>query len=173
MPHAGTACTICRHARREALEAAASVDGTELLAVAQIFGVSRRTLEKHMAGHGTNGNLLVAPARSTRGAAEAAEPRPESPALGDGTVVERARALLAYLAVPGRTPQELAQAREIRAALTLEARLVGAMTTKAKLHEHPYWPVLVEELVTALARIPGALDALEAFLVRAEERRAA
>ena len=71
------------------------------------------------------------------------------------------------------TPQQLAQAREIRAALTLEARLVGAMTTKAKLHEHPDWPAFVEELVTALARVPGALDALEAFLARAEERRAA
>ena len=95
------------------------------------------------------------------------------PDPGGGTVVERARVLLAYLAVPGRTQQELTQAREIRAALTLEARLVGAMTTKAKLHEHPDWPALVEELVTGLARIPGALDALESFLARAEERSAA
>jgi len=101
----------------------------------------------------------------------------ELAALATGTVHERAAALLAFLAVPGRTPTQLAQAREIRHALALEARMVGAMTTKARLHEHPEWPAFVEQLVTALAPIPGALDALEACLAEPEgaqaERRAA
>lgn len=101
----------------------------------------------------------------------------ELAALATGTVHERAAALLAFLAVPGRTPTQLAQAREIRHALALEARMVGAMTTKARLHEHPEWPAFVEQLVTALAPIPGALDALEACLGEPEgaqaERRAA
>src|SRR5262249_43214331 len=86
---------------------------------------------------------------------------PDLLALVDGTVVERARGLVAYLAVPNRTPQQLAQARDFRAALTFEARVLGAMTTKAKLHEHPVWPAFVEALVSALARSPGALEDLE------------
>lgn len=113
-----------------------------------------------------------------------ARPAPSPPpasgelaALATGTVHERAAALLAFLAVPGRTPTQLAQAREIRHALTLEARMLGAMSTKARLHEHPEWSAFVEQLVAALAPIPGALDALEACLGDPEaapaERRAA
>jgi hypothetical protein len=78
--------------------------------------------------------------------------------------VERARALLAYLAVPGRTQLELAQAREIRSALTLEARLVGAMSAKQRLEDHPDWDAWSDALVEALAPVPGALEALERVL---------
>src|SRR5262249_27656532 len=35
------------------------------------------------------------------------------------------------------------------------------------------WPTFVEGIVTALARVPDALDSLDAFLARAEESRAA
>lgn len=98
----------------------------------------------------------------------------ELPRPSDGrTVLERARDLLGYLAVPRASQLELAQAREIRAALTLEARLVGAMATKAQLHEHPDFATWVEQLVHALASVPGALDVLEQSLTSSDERRAA
>jgi hypothetical protein len=108
------------------------------------------------------------PARAAATAGDLPDPE------GGGSVVDRARRLLAYLAVPGRTPLELAQAREIRAALTLEARLVGAMATKSELHEHPDFEAWAERLVKALVRVPGALDELDAFLASpADDRRVA
>jgi hypothetical protein len=89
-------------------------------------------------------------------------------------VVAKALSLLTYLSTPGLTMDELAQAREIRQAITLEARLRGAMmaTSKAKLHDHPDWSALIDQLVTALAVVPGALDTLEAFLVKFANARA-
>jgi transcriptional regulator with XRE-family HTH domain len=95
---------------------------------------------------------------------------PNEIVLPEGAVVDRARALLAYLSTPGLNQRKLAQARELRHALTLEARLVGAMSTKAKLHEHPDWAAHMEQLVAALGKVPGALDALESCLARPEEQ---
>ncbi len=103
------------------------------------------------------------------------EPSPtNSPATlpgSSGSVLEKARALLVHLSVPGKTSDDLAQAREIRHALTLEARLAGSMmaTSKARLHDHPDWPALQELLVTSLAAVPGALDALEGALIKFAE----
>src|SRR5262245_36723397 len=76
MTHTGTACTICRDGRREAIETAAAVRGTVLLEVAQTFGISRRTLERHMAEHANNGDRLAAATTPTPQARRA----PSSPA---------------------------------------------------------------------------------------------
>ena len=117
------------------------------------------------------------PAASKRreGASEPPAPASLSDALpgSEGTVLERAERLLEYLAVRGKTSDELAQAREIRHAITLAARLAGAMraTSKAKLHDHPDWKALIDALVTALAPVPSALDTLEAALTKFAEAR--
>lgn len=91
----------------------------------------------------------------------------------DGSPAERARALLTFLATPGRTTAQLAQAREVRHALTLEARL-GEQKGPGPLHEHADFDAWIDQLVAALAGVPGALDALDRWLrAGAEERRAA
>ena len=105
--------------------------------------------------------------------APAPPPPPEPVTLPEaGTPAERARALLTFLSAPGRTPAQLAQAREIRHALALEARALAAGGQKP-LHEHPDFEPWVDGLIAALTRVPGALDALDAFLGPAEEQRVA
>lgn len=42
-------CRVCRHAKREVIEAACSA--RELADVAFVFGVSERSLERHMTAH--------------------------------------------------------------------------------------------------------------------------
>jgi hypothetical protein len=167
-------CTICRHPERTAIEAALSKasaklgDAAALQRVSAVHAVPWRALQKHVR-HGV-------------GAAEPADPPAQSGPTADvelldlntGSVHDRARALLAYLSARGRSTVELAQAREIRSALTLEARLVGAMGGK-ELHEHPDFAAWIDALVVRLAKLPGALDALEELLGAPEEseRRAA
>lgn len=71
-------------------------------------------------------------------------------------------------------PEDVAQKRLLLAAITHKAKLTGAMmgASKAKLHDHPDWSALIDQLVTALAVVPGALDTLEAFLVKFANARA-
>jgi len=117
---------------------------------------------------------VIAPASSVQRVAPSISSAADLPNPMDGkSVVERARTLLAWLAVPGRTPLELSHAREIRAALTFEGRLVGAMAAKAPLHEHPDFLAWVETLVSALAPFPDAIEALERCLPAANEERSA
>src|SRR5262249_50929987 len=118
---------------------------------------------------GDDGRRHAAPSKSPQKEQSATTPSRglavEDPrALESGTLLERTHALLAYLAVPGRTPQELAAAREIRGMMMFEARCTGAMKRKAALHEHPDWPAYIEYIVTALDPLPAALDAFEAFI---------
>ncbi len=96
-------------------------------------------------------------------------PPPELPA--DGTPAARARALLTHLSASVMSPAQIAQAREIRHALALEARFLAA--APKQLHEHTNFEAWADGLIAALTRVPGALDALEAFLGPAEEQRAA
>lgn len=101
-------------------------------------------------------------------------PRPQLPAAApalpsaaelpavQGTVLDRARLLLSYLAVPGRSAAEIAQAREIRAALTLEGRIAGELAARQrKLEDHPDFEPFLDRIVVALRSVPGALEVLE------------
>jgi hypothetical protein len=45
-----------------------------------------------------------------------------------------------------------------------EAKLRGAMSTKAAFEDHPDFAPWLDALVDALAPVPGALDALSAYL---------
>lgn len=112
----------------------------------------------------------TAPAPAQGSAPPPLRPAPTPiPGMTGGTVDERLQALQAYLSFPGRAPAEVSQARELRQALVFEARLAS----RPPLHEHPDWAAHVDQLVAALARVPGALEALEACLGAPEDERAA
>lgn len=184
-------CAVCRLPadRRVDLESAYSIAlgsddvAGEVLAVAELFNVSRAALQRHrdhakIAAKARRAPPVLEPQQEVVEEPEVAAPAPVDTAVpdmggglpdpaGGGTVVERARELLAYLAVPGRTSDQLAQAREIRHALTLEARIVGAMATKASFEAHPDFAPWLDALVDALAPVPGALDALSSYLNQA------
>ena len=68
-------------------------------------------------------------------------------------------------------PEDVAQKRLLLAAITHKAKLTGAMmgASKAKLHDHPDWAGVIDQLVTALGPVPGALDALDTFLTKYAE----
>jgi hypothetical protein len=68
-------------------------------------------------------------------------------------------------------PEDVAQRRLLLAAINTKAKLTGAMmgASKAKLHDHPDWAGVIDNLVTALGPVPGALDALDAFLTKYAE----
>jgi transcriptional regulator with XRE-family HTH domain len=101
------------------------------------------------------------PMPATEAATEAPANAPALPAVA-GTVLDRARLLLSYLAIPGRSAAEIAQAKEIRAALMLEARIAGELAARQrKLEEHPDFEAFLDKIVIALRMVPGALDALD------------
>lgn len=68
-------------------------------------------------------------------------------------------------------PEDVAQKRLLLAAITHKAKLTGAMmgASKAKLHDHPDWAGVIDNLVTALGPVPGALDVLDGFLTKYAE----
>jgi transcriptional regulator with XRE-family HTH domain len=106
-------------------------------------------------------HVVPAPLPATEAAPEAPTNAPALPAVA-GTVLDRARLLLSYLAIPGRSAAEIAQAKEIRASLMLEARIAGELAARQrKLEEHPDFEAFLDKIVVALRTVPGALDALD------------
>jgi hypothetical protein len=165
-------CAVCRLPadRRVDLESAYSIAlgsddvAGEVLAVAELFSVSRAALQRHR-----EHAKVVAKARRAPPAPVpqevVEEPKPPSsrdePVVPElrgglpdpedgGSVLEHIRQLQTYLAVPNRTSDELAQAREVRQALMLKARVAGEIATRAKLHQHPDWPAFVEKVLDAV-----------------------
>lgn len=91
--------------------------------------------------------------KGTRRAAEEEPPADPMPELETGSVADRLRRLGAWMGRPGRTPAELAQAKEARQILMLEERF--GRQRVAPLEEHPDWPQVVELLLDAVADLPG------------------
>jgi hypothetical protein len=119
------------------------------------------------------------PQSSPRARAPKAAPSPppewtpgedDFPSLSSGTLLDRITSVLHYLTRQERTPEQVAQAREIRQLLALDARARGQMAVKGALEDHPDFPALVETLLDAVESFPGGIDRLLAVL---KERKAA
>jgi hypothetical protein len=106
---------------------------------------------------------------------EAANPPAAAPS-GDGlpspegTLADRITSMLHYLTRAERTPEQVAQARELRQLLALDAKVKGQLAAKGALEDHPDFPALVETMLDAVEELPGGIDRLLAVL---QERKAA
>lgn len=85
----------------------------------------------------------------------------DGPAIPDGApVAERARALLGWLVnLKALTTEQKNLSAELRQVLAMESK-------QAPLEQHPDFGPWVEGLLDALGGVPGALDALDAYLAK-------
>ena len=90
----------------------------------------------------------------------------------EGSPLERALSLLEHLAQPGLTPLQLKHAQCIQSAIKLHAQMVGALSTKQALHQHPDFDAFCSRLIAAFGDMPDALERLETVLDPSTTERA-
>lgn len=147
--------------------------------IAEVYGIDPRAWVEADAPAAPEPQRLVKlqPRAAKRAAVPAPAPEPaRAPAAppaepdGEGPLLERAREVRRQLEVEGLSQTEIARLKAVQAALTFEANLTGQGKVKAGLDKHPDFAPWLDGLVAALEGVPGALEALEAWLTSATEQ---
>lgn len=145
-------CTVCRHEKREAIDAALVEGVTAISGIAALFRVSEDALQRHKAGH--------LPATLAK-AQEAREVTTADSLLGDLVRLrDRAYTLLEKAEKGNDIRTALSGIREARECLALMGRIAGelkdAPTVNIALVHNPEWRAIVATLLQALEPFPEA-----------------
>lgn len=157
-------CTICTHAKRDAIDSAL-VNGESYRAIAAQFEVSTSALQRHKGHH------LPATLAQARNAGEAT--RGEDLLEQVGALRARALQILTQAEEAGELRTALAAIREARGCLELLARLLGELqeSTQINIAIAPQWIELRTLILNTLTPYPDAIRAVAKALKEDDRER--
>jgi hypothetical protein len=150
-------CAACSHPQLSSLEAELAA-GTSLRRVAVRYGVSKTSLQRHLAAHSNPALIAMAKAR----AAGDKPGQSDTASLAEQLrlLIQRARTFLYVAEAAGNLPAGLAAIREVRQTLELLGRATGELTDRPSLVINlvatPEWLAIRTTILQVLARHPQA-----------------